>query len=70
MTYREALDKGYTDAEYSIRRGYVSRKVDIHNQPVKEAGGMKKGRLYVDLPSFTSTRYHIRQYLNKPSERL
>lgn len=70
MTYQEALNEGYVWAETSIRRGYVSRKIDIYSQPVKEAGGRKKGRLYVDFPSWRSTGYHTRQYLIKPFERL
>lgn len=69
MTYGEALEQGYTDAECSFRRGYISRKVDIYKQPVKEAGGRKKGRLYVEFPHYGSSGLYIRQYLNKPSGR-
>lgn len=65
MTYAEAKAAGYTDAEVSYQRGYVSRKCNPDEQIVREAGGSKKGRLYVLLPSWISTRYCVRQYLRK-----
>lgn len=70
MTYGEALELGYTYEESKLMYGYISRKIDIYKQPVLEDKGLNKGRLYVDLPSFTTNIYYIRQYLNKPSERL
>ena len=65
MTYREAIENGYTDADTKYQRGYVSRKANTKEQPVQEAGGSRKGQLYVLLPCFTSTQYCIRQYLRK-----
>lgn len=65
MTYDEALKAGYKDGSRRYFRGYVSRKVDIGKQPVKTAGGNRKGDLYVELPCFHSSQYAIRQYLSK-----
>lgn len=65
MTYDEALKTGYRDGVQRYFRGYVSRKVDIGNQPVKTAGGNRKRQPYVELPCFYSTQYAIRQYLVK-----
>lgn len=65
MTYREALQNGYRDAERTYQRGYVSRKCNPDEQIVQEAGGSKKGKLYVLLPNRASTRYCFRQYLRK-----
>lgn len=68
MTYGEALKAGYVDAEQSWERGYVSRVIDPLEQEVQVAGGTKKGRLYVLLPSMRSTKYCIRQYLRRREE--
>lgn len=65
MTYDEALKAGYRDGVQRYFRDYVSRKVDIGKQPVKTAGGRRKGQLYVELPCFLSSQYAIRQYLSK-----
>lgn len=65
MTYAEAKAQGYKDAGQTWFRGYVSRRVNPDNQPVKVAGGSRKGELYVELPSWESTTYSIRQYLAK-----
>ena len=65
MKYKEALEKGYIEAEQAWERGYVSRLVNLEDQEVLTAGGTKKGRLYVLLPSWRSTQYCIRQYLRK-----
>ena len=65
MTYKDAIRKGYRNADSRFHRGYVSRKIDPEKQEVKAAGGSRKGQLYVELPSWKSTRYFIRQYLTK-----
>lgn len=65
MTYTEAKARGYKDADSTWFRGYVSRKIDTDQQTVKVAGGSRKGQLYVELPSWASTNYAIRQYLVK-----
>lgn len=62
MTYKEAKAKGYRDGRRAYQRGYVSRKVDIDDQPVLKSGA---GELYVLLPNWDSTQYCIRQYLTK-----
>ena len=62
MTYKEAKTKGYKDGRTAYQRGYVSRKINIDNQPVLESG---RGELYVLLPNWNSTQYCIRQYLTK-----
>lgn len=65
MTYQQAIKAGYKPADTKLQRGYVSRKINVNNQPVIEAGGRRKGELYVELPSWQSTVYCIRQYLTK-----
>lgn len=62
MTYKEAKAKGYKDGRTAYQRGYVSRKINIENQPVLKSG---RGELYVLLPNWNSTQYCIRQYLTK-----
>ena len=64
MTYKEALEQGYTDGETKWFRGYVSRRIIEDEQPVKTARGNRK---YVELPSTRSTQYSIRQYLIAPT---
>lgn len=68
MTYGEALEKGYTELFTAWTRGYVSRKADRASLPVKEAGGVRRGLYYVELPSWQSTTYCIRLYLKAPEE--
>lgn len=63
MTYFEAIENGYTNGEQAYHRGYISRRIDQSSQPVKIAGGSRKGQLYVELPCWQSSQYIIRQYL-------
>ena len=65
MTFKEALNSGYRLADRQYFRGYVSRKVNIGDQPVLIAGGSRKGEPYVEMPNWRSTTYSIRQYLVK-----
>lgn len=65
MTYWEALNSGYRVSCIKWQRKYVSRKVDIMDQPVKFAGGSRKGQPYIELPSWQSTQYSLRAYLEK-----
>lgn len=69
MTYKEALANGYTKGDTSLARGYISRKTKIDGIEVQTAQGRRKGQLYVELPNWDSTQYHIRQYLVKEGER-
>ena len=63
MTYKEALAKGYTNAEQKFEQGYVSRKTNLLDHVVQVSA---RGRFYVSLANPKSTRYCIRQYLNTP----
>jgi len=63
MTLRDALVSGYSLGDAKWARGYVSRKVNVLDQPVKTAGGVRSGQMYVEIPSLASTRYLVRQYL-------
>ena len=63
MTYEEALHKGYRLGDRMYTIGYLSRTIDVMSQPVKVAGGSRKGQLYVDVPAYQTSRYHMRQYL-------
>ena len=62
MTYAEAKKGGYKDSYTAYARGYVSRKVNIDDQPVLMT---KRGKYYVELPNWNSTQYLIRQYIEK-----
>jgi hypothetical protein len=64
MTYQEALQYRAKKLDTTWTRGYISRKMDTRNQPVIAAGGGRKGQHYVVLPSYGSTRYCVRQYLD------
>lgn len=63
MTYADAIKAGYREADIKYQRGYIRRRADPDAQPVRVAGGSRKGQLYVLLPCFTSTQYCFRQYL-------
>ena len=67
MTFREAIDAGWTLSGSSWSRGYVSRKIEPLQQPLQAGRGMRAGLWYVDLPAPNgSTRYHVRQYIKPP----
>lgn len=65
MTLREAVTQhGYIYGDCTYSRGYVSRKIDNYGElDCHIAGGSRHGQLYVNIPCWHSTRYHIRQYL-------
>lgn len=65
MTYGEAILAGYRNGDIKWFQGYISRKINPYDQPVKVARGTRKGQLYVELPSYISNSYHCRQYLIK-----
>lgn len=64
-TYQDAINQGYHTADTTYQRGYISRKADPMQQPIRIAGGSRKGQLYILLPSAQSTQYCIRQYLTR-----
>lgn len=64
-TFKDAYDDGYRITETKHVRGYLSRKINEYEQPVKIAGGIRKDQLYVELPAYTSSTYHYRCYLTK-----
>lgn len=67
MTYNDAINAGYRPADVTWARGYVSRKASpMEAREAREAGGSRKGQLYVLLPAWTSTRYCKRLYLVPP----
>ena len=65
-TYGEAIALGYKYVFSSWARGYVSRKVKLSSQLVHQAGGKRKGLVYVLGPSWESSRYCYRHYLRPP----
>lgn len=65
LTLKEALDSGYRISDSKFALGYISRKVNIDEQPCYYAGGTRKGYIYVELPCRNSTRYYYRMYLGK-----
>ena len=68
MTYKQALLSGYTHGDRRWAQGYRSRRCDPDEQPLLYAHGKRRGQPYVELPSWASNRYHIRQYLIPPKE--
>lgn len=65
MTYREALDMGYKPIRRALEHGYISRKVDIMNQPVLESKSCGK---YIQAPLFDTNHYFARIYISKEGE--
>lgn len=68
MTYKEAIDLGYKHGDRRWAQGYRSRKCDLDSLPVLYAKGVRRGQPFIELPSWNSNRYHIRQYLIPPKE--
>lgn len=62
-TYADAVDAGYTLADVTYQRGYVSARQPSSSAPVHIAGGNRRGQLYVLLHNPNSTVYCYRQYL-------
>lgn len=62
MTVKDLIKQGYHFSDVKLQRGYVSRKTDIGQSEVMQAGGSRKGQFYVLAPCFRSTRYCYRQY--------
>jgi hypothetical protein len=69
MTVEEALANGWTLADTTWQRGYVSRRVDVRKQVLQRVPnvGKRARQYYFDVPSFTSTYYCRRQYINPPT---
>ena len=66
MTLREALAEGWREADTVLQQGYVSRKpMDDLDREVHEAGGTRRGLVYILLPNKDSTRYCYRRYYIK-----
>lgn len=66
MTYCEALIAGWKPADTKWTVGYVSRKSFCLDEAVcHEAGGTRKGQLYILAPSWDSTQFCYRHYLTK-----
>lgn len=66
MTYGEAKQQGYKNGDVKYFQGYISRRVNVNQQPIKTAKGNREGELYVELPCWKSTQYAYRQYLIPP----
>lgn len=68
MLLQDALEAGYTYGDLKFFRGYRSRLIVASEQTVLIAQGTRSGELFVELPSYRSTRYFVRQYLVPPTE--
>lgn len=62
-TYTDAINAGYTPADTTLQRGYVSVKQATSSAPIHIAGGNRRGQLYVLTHNPSSTQYCYRQYL-------
>lgn len=68
MTVEEALANGWTLAGTTWQMGYVSRRADVGKQRLRRVPrGRRAGQYYFLLPSFMSTCYCHRQYINPPT---
>lgn len=59
----DLMSLGYYVYDTRWTQGYISRHIDTRLTRVKVANGRRKGQLYVEVPSWESTQYHIREYL-------
>lgn len=66
MTYKQAVEKGWKIKDETFQRKYVSKKINLENQPVLAASGRRNGQFFIEMPSWQSTRYSIRRYLTPP----
>lgn len=64
-TLSEALQAGYTLADTTLQRGYISTRQAAQDAPVHVAGGNRRGQFYVLLHNPSSTQYRYRQYLRR-----
>lgn len=64
-SWRDARALGYKVTYTALQRGYVSRRIDVDDQPIMIAGGHRRGRLYYLAPSWQSTQYCRRVYIDK-----
>lgn len=64
-TLSDAINAGYTLADTTYQRGYVSVRQPSSFAPVHIAGGNRRGQLYVLLHNPSSTMYCYRQYLRR-----
>lgn len=68
-TLQELLDAGFKMTDCHLSRGYIRRNKgeDIRQRKfqLKVAGGRRSGQVYIELPNYTSTQYHYRQYLTR-----
>ena len=66
-TVADARGMGYNISGYAeaYQRGYVSRRANIDDRPIRVAGGARKGELYYTVASPISTQYCVRVYISK-----
>lgn len=66
-TWGEAKKLGWRFLAVTSAYGYISRKTNVEEQPLKQSlKGAYKGKWYYDSPSFKSTKYHDRVYIEPP----
>ena len=66
-TWGEAKKLGWQVTDVASAFGYISRKIDVEEQPLKQSlKGPHKGQWYYDSPSFNSNKYHDRVYVAPP----
>ena len=64
-TVKDLENAGWEEYRDAWTRGYVSRKTNIEDQPVKVSG---RGEVYYISPSWRSTTYSVRVYM-RPGEK-
>ena len=64
-TFEDFRNQGYVYGDIVWQRGYVSRKLETNaTRPVYAVTrGIRKGQLFIVIPSYISTRYCKRIYL-------
>lgn len=68
-TFKEAKEMGWVVYDVMTCAGYLSRRIDIDNQPIiLSKKGARSGEYYFKTPNYQETGYHYRNYIAPPSE--
>lgn len=69
LTYKQAIENGWKILDEKLQRKYVSRKLNLDDQPILQVTGNahRSGEYYVEVPSQSNGYYSTRRYLNPPT---
>lgn len=68
LTYKQAIENGWKILDEKLQRKYVSRKLNLDDQPILKVAGTahRGGEYYVEVPSQSNGQYSIRRYMQEP----